>query len=58
MMTYRQIESSRERRLWITQVVMPTVLVAAAILGNREVREDLKDKVTDLKEKIKAKINK
>ena len=58
MMTYRQIESSRERRLWITQVVMPTVLVAAAILGNREVREDLKDKVTDIKEKIKAKINK
>ena len=58
MMTYRQIESSRERRLWITQVVMPTALVAAAILGNREVREDLKDKVTDLKEKIKAKINK
>lgn len=58
MMTYRQIESSRERRLWITQVVMPTALVAAAILGNREVREDLKDKVTDIKEKIKAKINK
>lgn len=58
MMTYRQIESSRERRLWITQVVMPTALVAAAILGNREVREGLKDKVTDIKEKIKAKINK
>lgn len=58
MMTYRQIESSRERRLWITQVVMPTALVAAAILGNREVRENLKDKATDLKEKIKAKINK
>ena len=58
MMTYRQIESSRERRLWITQVVMPTALVAAAILGNREVRENLKDKVTDIKEKIKAKINK
>lgn len=58
MMTYRQIESSRERRLWITQVVMPTALVAAAILGNKEVRENLKDKATDLKEKIKAKINK
>lgn len=58
MMTYRQIESSRERRLWITQVVMPTALVAAAILGNREVRENLKDKATELKEKIKAKINK
>lgn len=58
MMTYRQIESSRERRLWITQVIMPTALVAAAILGNKEVRENLKDKASDIKEKIKAKINK
>ena len=57
-MTYRQIEASRERRLWFTQVIMPTALVAAVVLGNKENREKMKEKAKDLKYKIKAKFNK
>lgn len=57
-MTYRQIETSRERRLWFTQVIMPTALVTAVLLGNKENREKLKEKAEDIKYKIKAKFNK
>lgn len=58
MMTYRQIESSREKRLWITQVFMPMALATTVILSNKETRGKLKDKAEDLKNKIKAKFNK
>ena len=49
-MTYRQIETSREIRLWVTHVVIPVVGVAMMI---PEVRKATVNKYYDLKDKIK-----
>jgi hypothetical protein len=37
-MTYKQIEASRELRLWIGQVIVPAVSVTAVVLANPDVR--------------------
>lgn len=54
-MTYKQIDASREVRLWVTQVIIPAFGVAMLI---PEVREAVVTKVRELKEKIKSKANK
>jgi hypothetical protein len=44
-MTYKQIEASREARLWITQVIVPTVAVATAVvMGVPSIREAVSEK--------------
>ena len=53
-MTYKQIEASREARLWISQVIVPAVTGAVVILTVPEVREAVAAKATEIKEKIKA----
>lgn len=45
-MTYKQIEASREARLWIGQIIVPAVGLALAI---PESREWVKDKIEKLK---------
>lgn len=55
-MTYRQIEASREARLWISQVIVPIVTTAGAMMMVPEVRACVVDKATELKSKVKAKI--
>ena len=58
-MTYKQIETSREMRLWISQVIVPAVTTAAAVLYmNPELRHKLADKANELKETIKTKFKK
>ena len=37
-MTYKQIEASREMRLWIGQVIVPAAVVAVAIASNPQTR--------------------
>ena len=34
-MTYRQIEASREARLWLTQIVLPVVAVVMMVPKSR-----------------------
>ena len=48
-MTYKQIEASREVRLWITQVIIPAFGVAMMI---PEAREAVVAKARDVKDKI------
>lgn len=55
MKTRRQIDASRERRLWVTQVIMPSVLLALAI---PEVRVTVKKKYEDVKWWIKDHLKK
>ena len=43
MKTWKQIERSREYRLWIGQVIVPGGLALAAILSNPKTREDIGD---------------
>ena len=57
-MTRRQIDASRERRLWISQVVMPTLTMAAGLMAIPEVREAVKAKATELKERIEGRLKK
>ena len=38
-MTYKQIEASREARLWIGQVIVPAVTCVTIAMANPEVRK-------------------
>ncbi len=54
-MTYKQIEASRELRLWIGQVIVPAVSVAAVVLANPDVRRVAAEKVESIKQKFRTK---
>ena len=53
-MTWKQLETMREVRLMLVQVVAPTVLVGAMVLSNDDVRAKLKETTA----KVKAKFTK
>ena len=58
-MTYRQIESSREARLWITQVIVPMLGMATALAATvPEFREAVVTKTQEIKSKVKKKFHK
>lgn len=57
-MTYKQIEASREARLWISQVVIPVATVTTMALSNPEVRTFVTSKYKKTKESIKKKFKK
>ena len=58
-MTYKQIEASREARLWITQVIVPTLAMATAtVMAVPELREAAVTKFNDVKSKINFKLKK
>ena len=54
IMTYKQIEASRELRLWIGQVIVPAVTMAVALASIPEVRNTASRKLGELKWKIKS----
>ena len=54
-MTYKQIEASREIRLWITQIVVPAIGIAMLF---PEAREFVANKAKDFGNKIKAELHK
>lgn len=51
-MTYKQIEASRELRLWIGQVIVPAIGVSAALLSNPEIRKRVSEKLEGVKAKF------
>ena len=53
-MTYKQIEVSRELRLWIGQVIVPAVTMAVALASIPEVRNTASRKLEELKWKFKS----
>lgn len=53
-MTYKQIEASRELRLWIGQVIVPAVTMAVALASIPEVRNAASTKLEQLKWKLKS----
>ena len=57
-MTYKQIEASREARLWIGQVLVPVATCAAIVMTNSNIRSALKTKTVKLLDKVKAKLEK
>lgn len=54
IMTYKQIEASRELRLWIGQVIVPAVTMAVALTSIPEVRNAASTKIEKLKWKLKS----
>lgn len=57
-MTYKQIEASRETRLWLTQVILPAAGIAVVALSNPEVRYSVGKKIDETKQYIRDKFKK
>ena len=58
-MTYRQIEGVREARLWVTQVIMPTlVFTTTLVMVDPKLKKFVKTKAKDVKAKIKCNLRK
>jgi hypothetical protein len=58
-MTYKQIEASREVRLWIGQIIVPAAtLVGTYLMTSPEARHRLKQKMNDIGSTIKNKFQK
>jgi hypothetical protein len=54
-MTYKQIEASRETRLWLTQIIVP---IATVVMMVPETRNAVVTKTKKVKETIKSKFAK
>ena len=54
-MTYKQIEASREARLWIKDVIVPVAATAVLVLSYPPARDYVNEKVAYIKNKIKTK---
>ena len=57
-MTWKQLETRRETRLWISQIIIPAVTFAATTLAIPEVRQAVAAKARSIKESIENKIHK
>lgn len=55
-MTWKQIEASREARLWIGQVIVPAVVGFMAV--SPEARQTVKAKYVQVKNTIRRKLEK
>lgn len=57
-MTWQQIETSREIRLWVGQIIVPTITLAGMAMSIPEVREAVGSKTRKVKETINSKLHK
>ena len=58
-MTNKQIETSREIRLWIRDIIVPSIGVGATVLWlHPEIKDNIKSKVDEVKNKFKNKFKK
>lgn len=55
-MTYKQIEASREARLWLGQIIVPALTFAATTLAIPEVRQAIAIKAMSVKQSIEQKM--
>ena len=53
-MTYKQIEASREMRLWIGQVIVPAAAAAIAIASNQQTRNYVSEKYRNAKSRMRS----
>lgn len=57
-MTYKQIEASREVRLWIGQIIVPTITLVGTAMAIPEVRQAVAAKAKEVKYNIDRKFKK
>ena len=55
-MTYKQIEASREARLWLGQIIVPALTFAATTLAIPEVRQAIATKAMSVKQSIEQRM--
>ena len=55
-MTYKQIEASREARLWIGKIIVPAISIAVTTLTIPEVRQVVATKAESIKQSIEWKM--
>lgn len=53
VMKYKHIEASREARLWITQIVVPSMILAASVLQIPEVKLAVNEKIASFRNRKK-----
>ena len=52
-MTNRQIETSREIRLWVRDIIVPSIGVGATVLWlHPEIKDNIKSKIDEIKSKF------
>lgn len=51
-MTRKQIDQCREMRLWVGQVIVPTLTMVATMMAIPEVHEKVAEKLREAKNKI------
>lgn len=51
-MTWRQIESRRETRLWIKEIVIPLICTAGLLYANPNTRERISSGAKKVKESV------
>lgn len=56
-MTYKQIETSREIRLWLGQLLIPAIMAGATLLSIPEINSTVNEKIRRFK-KSKENLNK
>ena len=57
-MTRKQIDQAREVRLWIGQIVVPAMTLAATTMAIPEVRQAVAAKARSIKQSIEKKLKK
>lgn len=57
-MTRKQIDQSREIRLWIGQIIVPAMTLAATTLTIPEVRQAVALKASNIKQSLEKKLRK
>ena len=53
MIKYKHIEAAREARLWIGQVIIPSITILGSAMLIPEVRQRVKDTVCEIKSNFK-----
>ena len=53
-MTWKQIETSREARLWVVQVLIPIAAITTGILSVPEIRKAASTKINNVKNILKT----
>lgn len=57
-MTYKQLETIREIRMWTKEIIVPTATAVVAVMTIPEARAAVAAKAEQVKESIKAKTEK
>ena len=57
-MTRKQIDISRERRLWLGQIIIPACTLVVTVLANQDLRNAIVNKAGSVKTFIKNKFGK